>query len=87
VPARSVLLPCFEVQCGDSFRLATAIGVGENDAHSTAATLLTPGCVGNHDVLAGDGLDDVLAGDGLATGLAMMFLLRNGLRGSQSRMA
>ena len=31
--------------------------------------------------------DDILAGDGLAAGLASMFRLRNGLRGSQSRMA
>ena len=67
------------MQCGDPFRLATAIGVGENDARSTAAALLTLGRVGNDDVL--------LAGDGLAGGLAMMFRLRNGLRGCQSRMA
>ena len=33
------------------------------------------------------GDDDVLAGDVLAAGLAMMFRLRSGLRGSQSRMA
>ena len=33
------------------------------------------------------GDDDVLAGDVLAAGLAMMFCLRSGLRGSQSRMA
>ena len=75
---RLVLLPCFDVHCGDPFRLATAIGVGENDARSTAATLLTLGRVG-------DG--DVLAGDVLAAGIAMMFRLRSGLRGSQSRMA
>ena len=73
-----VLLPCFDVHCWDPFRLATAIGVGENDALSTAATLLTLGLVGD---------DDVLAGDVLAAGLAMMFRLRSGLRGSQSRMA
>ena len=66
------------MQCGDPFRLATAIGVGENDARSTVATLLTLGRVGD---------DDVLAGDVLAAGLAMMFRLRSGLRGSQSRMA
>ena len=66
------------MQCRDPFRLATAIGVGENDARSTAATLLTLGRVGD---------DDVLAGDVLAAGLAMMFRLRSGLRGSQSRMA
>ena len=66
------------MQCRDPFRLATAIGVGENDARSTAATLLTLGLVGD---------DDVLAGDVLAAGLAMMFRLRSGLRGSQSRMA
>ena len=71
--ARLVLLPCFEVHCGDPFRLATVIGVGENDARSTAATLLTLGRVGDDDVLA--------------VGLAMMFRLRSGLRGSQSRMA
>ena len=66
------------MQCRDPFRLATAIGVGENNARSTAATLLTLGRVGD---------DDVLAGDVLAAGLAMMFRLRSGLRGSQSRMA
>ena len=71
--ARLVLLPCFEVHCGDPFRLATVIGVGENDARSTAATLLTLGRVGDDDVLA--------------VGLAMMFRLRSGLRWSQSRMA
>ena len=76
--ARRVLLPRCEVHCGDLFRLATAIGVGENDARSTAATLLTLGRIGD---------DDVLAGDVLAAGLAMMFRLRIGLRGSQSRMA
>ena len=38
----------------DPFRLAAAIRVGENDARSTAATLLTLGRVGDDDVLAGD---------------------------------
>jgi hypothetical protein len=54
------------------------IRVGKNDARGATATLLTLRLVRN---------DNVLAGDGLAEGLASMFRLRNGLRGSQSRMA
>ena len=66
------------MQGGHSFRLAVAIRVGKNDARGATATLLTLRRVRN---------DNVLAGDGLAEGLASMFRLRNGLRGSQSRMA
>jgi hypothetical protein len=45
-----------------------------------AATLLTLRHVTVRD-------DDVLGGDGLAAGLASLFRLQYGLRGSQSRMA
>ena len=51
---------------------------GKHDARGAAAALLTLRRVRN---------DDILAGDGLAAGFASMFRLRNGLRGSQSRMA
>jgi len=75
---RPPLLPSFEVQGGNPFRLAAAIRVGKHDTRGAAAALLTLRRVRN---------DDILAGDGLAAGLASMFRLRNGLRGSQSRMA
>ena len=55
-------------------RLLCAIRVGKNDARGATATLLTLRRVRTDNVLAGDGL-------------ASMFRLRNGLRGSQSRMA
>jgi len=66
------------MQGGNPFRLAAAIRVGKHDTRGAAAALLTLRRVRN---------DDILADDGLATGLASMFRLRNGLRGSQSRMA
>ena len=78
VLTRPPLLPSFEVQGGNPFRLAAAIRVGKHDTRGAAAALLTLRRVRN---------DDILAGDGLAAGLASMFRLRNGLRGSQSRMA
>ena len=53
---------------------------GKHDARGAAAALLT---LRRRRVRN----DDILAGDGLAAGLASMFRLRNGLRGSQSRMA
>ena len=77
---RPVLLPSFEVHGGNPFRLAAAIRVGKHDARGAAAALLT---LRRRRVRN----DDILAGDGLAAGLASMFRLRNGLRGSQSRMA
>ena len=77
---RPPLLPSFEVQGGNPFRLAAAIRVGKHDARGAAAALLT---LRRRRVRN----DDILAGDGLAAGLASMFRLRNGLRGSQSRMA
>ncbi len=56
VLTRPPLLPSFEVQGGNPFRLAAAIRVGKHDTRGAAAALLTLRRVRNDDILAGDGL-------------------------------